>query len=215
MKLSNDSSQKKKRKPDTIKENLAKSSTLYSDTPISLRVEIRKPIEALAAYYLSLWFQPWQTDVLVRSIAYRAYSNCYQGKWEQVQQILELELHDPESFEKWYCKHNPSEFFGNILPMAEIIEKRVRYKDLRIPDQKTIRKPIRRRGYKDKGSRRLSHEHHGIPPISEERLDRRQKVSHPLLKETEEVLKLNPDRGCVAWNIRTEGGENNGQSYQD
>lgn len=177
--------QVKEKSPESPRENLAKTSTLYSDTPVSLRLQITKPIEGIAAYYLSLYFKEWNTDVLVRSIAYRAYSNNYQGKWKLVQEILELPIHTPQEMEEWYKDYNPSEFYGNVLPLSEELEKRVVYKDPRRGNFSKVRRGIRRRGYKDKGSRRLPHEMHGDPPLPIQREDRRLLVSHPLVGKLE------------------------------
>lgn len=210
--------------PQSQKACLAETSTLYSDTPVSLRLEIRKPIEAIAAYYLSLYFAPWQTDVLVRSIAHRAYANCYQGKWQLVQEILELEVSRPEELEDWYLAHNPFEFYGCVLPETIIVERRVRYRDSRKSINSPVRKPQRRRGYNDKGSRRLPHEDHGDPPIREEREDRRLQIAHPLIresgrKEKPEVEELPPAASCQerseATNVSTETERNCPESTPD
>lgn len=210
MKLSTQTTQVRKLSPESQKACLAETSTLYSDTPVNLRLEIRKPIEAIAAYYLSLYFAPWQTDVLVRSIAHRAYANCYQGKWELVQKILELELSRPEELEDWYKSYNPFEFYGCVLPESIIVEKRVRYKDSRKPNNSPVRRPQRRRGYNDKGSRRLPHEDHGDAPTREEREDRRLQVAHPLIREQEEeekpeVEELPQATSCIERSEATNG----------
>lgn len=187
MELSN-FSPKLKRAPELIKENLAQTSTRYSDNPVSLRLNVTKPYEALAAYYLSLYFRFWQTDTLVRSLAHRAYANNYQGKWELVQEVLELELSQPEELEAWFIKVGlANEFFGVILPDAEKIERRVNYRDMSRPSNHYVRRTQRIRGYRDKGSCRLPHEHHGIPPTPEEREDRRPLVHHPLVQQRKVV----------------------------
>lgn len=177
--------------PDLIKDFLAKTSTLHSDPVMSLRLNISRPTEAMAAYYFSLYFPIWNTEVLTRSIAHRAWCNSYQGKWKLVQEMIESSNQKPEELEHWFIdKGLGNEFFGNILPEAMYIELRMKYKTPQSHENKTRVKPINRREYKDKGFRRQSHEYHGDPPLKAEREDRRHLTFHPLVGKEKENRKL-------------------------
>jgi hypothetical protein len=60
--------------------------------------------------------------------------------------------------------------------------RRIIEKDLTKPSKHKVRRTQRKRGYTDKGSRRLPHEYHGEPNTSKEREDLRSQINHPILK---------------------------------
>ena len=170
---------------DSKENNLAEPSSAQSDPPlISLRAQFTKPWEALKLIYLSIPYKAWETEVLIRTIAYRAYSNNYNGQWRIVQELLEAELQSTEQFLEIFLKYkSKEEYYGNLLHNIKKYEKYFLLKVTQGTDNRPVKRPQRKRGYADKGSRRLPHEYHGDPPISREREDRRKKVYHPLLRE--------------------------------
>jgi hypothetical protein len=50
--------------------------------------------------------------------------------------------------------------------------------------QGRVRRPVRHRGYRDKGTLRPPHQSVVDPPEKEEKTDRRQNVGHPLLQNS-------------------------------
>jgi hypothetical protein len=114
------SCQSRKTSPVELKSKLAENSTLYSKNElVSLRTNCSRPQEAIALYYVSLYYQVWQTDVLVRKLAQMAYANNYQGRWRRVQEILELRITQPEELEEYYNQTgHANDFYGNVLPLA-------------------------------------------------------------------------------------------------
>lgn len=182
---SSQSHSRRKIRPVELKSKLAEHSTLYSKNELmELRTNCSKAREAIALYYVSLYYQVWQTDVLVRKLAQMAYANNYQGRWNRVQEILELEINRPEELEEYYIQTgHANDFYGNVLPLAVKILYRIKYIDTSKGPRSRVRYPQRVRGYKDKGSCRLPHEYHGedLPGKERKRDDRRQYVHHPLV----------------------------------
>lgn len=177
----------------TLYEALAETSTLQSATNNSVRCNFSKASEAWALMILCVAFSPWNTDTIIRSIGQRAYQAKYEGEWERIQQVLESydfndkteNLLDRLTF---FCREvltkvlSPEEVFGNYIPLAyRMLKVLIRFKR---PEQtgKVIR-PQFRRGYRDKGSRRLPHERLPEGPFNylEPRIDRRGKILHPFI----------------------------------
>lgn len=144
--------------------------------------------------YLSLHFKEWETDHLVRTIAQKAYQYSYEGEWWTVQRFLEEQFSTPQQFEENWTRISgkpTEEFYGNLVPFSARLEKRIDYRDTTKTFPRKVRKPQRKRGYADKGSRRLPHERHGDPPVREKE-DRRNLIEfNPLLKNL-------TSEGCLA-----------------
>lgn len=170
--------------PYLKKRSQAENPSAQSDIPLlDIRYNLRTSWEALCLLYLSLHFNYWETETIVRSISQRAYQFSYEGEWTTVQQFLEAQLHTPQQFESfWKDSGRPTEeFYGNLVPFAAKLEKRLNYRDTTLQRTGKVRRPQRKRGYADKGSRRLPHERHGDPPVRE-KVDRRKLILfHPLL----------------------------------
>jgi Skp family chaperone for outer membrane proteins len=142
----------------------------------------------------------WETEKIYKTLQQKAFQANYQGKWELVQEILEQEQPNlQEIYEKWQTRGGTFRSFQNLF--GEVHLKRDIYVSV-VNDNRRVKYPQRKRGYDDKGSRRLPHEDHGIPGAPEtahkDRIDRRDKVRHPLLpgweekpgqKELEELLR--------------------------
>lgn len=176
---------KEKFDPKVLREKIAELPSLYSETIVQVTLNVRSAREALILIYLSTYFPYWSTDKLIDSIRQKCFYQNYEGKWEIVQEFLELDLQTPEQFEKEYISRKGAfDFFGNFLRESYRLSLILKIRDLSKPSKHKVKKPVYRRGYKDKGSLRLPHENHGDRPISSiERVDRRQKVMHPLLRE--------------------------------
>lgn len=168
---------------------MAKSPTLYPDPEIeetkerktipSLRANVQKSSEALSCIIIAslLADEPWKTDTLIRTCALRAFNNRYSGNWKVVQELLETTISGPAELVRELSKYfSPEDIFGNLIPNAIRFFNFIQIKNLSDPSTGKVRKPQFRRGYKDKGSRRLAHERHGIPNYQDIKTDRRHKV---------------------------------------
>jgi len=125
----------------------------------------------------------WLTEEITRQISQKAYQCDYQGEWEAVQFLLEQSISTPEEFYwKFIEVKSPEEFFGNLVPRAKRLSLGMKcFK--RKPSRKPVNYPQRKRGYRDKGTYRPPHEFHGDPPEKDQKLDRRGRVYHPLIRE--------------------------------
>lgn len=166
---------------------MAEFPSWQSDTSqlIEYRYNLRTSWEALCLLRFLSDKPPWTTEHLYRTIAQRAYNVNYQGRWGEVQRLLEAPIHNPQDFDFYFLQtHDPQELYGNLLRDLARIEKLIDQRRTDRPDRRPVRRRIRRRGYQDKGTRRLPHEFHGDPPVGPEREDRRKLISHPLAFKT-------------------------------
>lgn len=177
--------------PGIRADRLAETSTLQPESVDELSYNLRTAQEAIILLFLCSWYYPWRTEKIHRMISNRCYHEKYQGEWSEVQRLLEAPIDNPQDFYDFYIKkHSPEEFYGNILRRAQGIEKLWKIKkaerDLFYREKKP--KKVNTRDYKDKGSRRPSHEYHGIPNYPDEiESDRRSLLYHPLLREAWEA----------------------------
>lgn len=127
----------------------------------------------------------WITDDITRKIAQKAYSSNYEGEWEIVQQMLELDPKTPRQFyEQFLQDRSPEEFFGNLKRRARRLIRIIKFKK-RDPHG-PVRVPQRKRGYNDKGTYVPPHRPRVEPPEKVTRVDRRKKVGHVLLFDPDE-----------------------------
>lgn len=176
--------------------NQAEIPSEYPDLPrvVSLRCSVTKASQALGVlfYLVNQQVPPWESDVIYRSLGLQAYRCNYNGEWRTVQELLEAEQQTPEEYKQIFLKtHSPEDLYGNYLQKDKMryFGRLIFAKNLESPDDRPVKRTIRKRGYSDKGSRRLPHEHHGDPPIRPQREDRRNRINHPLLREGFEKLK--------------------------
>jgi len=171
--------------PEKLRKKIAELPSLYSDMERTFTISsnILTAKQALSLVYITLYFQYWETDLLTKAIAQKAYSQNYNGEWKKVQEFLETQFKTPEDFEKKYISdYGPHDFFGNFLPKAARYIVMIKVQDVNKVKKKKVVYAQYHRGYKDKGSLRLPSDFHGIRPYKEKE-DRRQNVSHPLLSE--------------------------------
>lgn len=169
-----------------IDEWIAECQSLHPDLHLDINLNLSAWDSLVLLYILShISSTYWITDNLIRKISQRAYQFNYEGEWKTVQDFLETELQNPKMFyDKFVEMRDPCEFYGNL--------KRRAYRILRIIRKKKREKsgkviyPQRKRGYKDKGTLRPFHRPAIIPPYSEDKVDRRLRVFHPLITESEE-----------------------------
>lgn len=143
----------------------------YSNPPLSSiwTKEVRNSRTAIACL-LALPFVTKSrsgalTYAIKEHISKMAYNNRYEGKWNVVQEILELNIPNAiNPIVEVICKyHSTNEIFGNIVPLVGTMVRSFYFKKNYISvidDNRPVRRPQRRRGYNDKGSLRLPHEHH-------------------------------------------------------
>lgn len=133
--------------------------------------------EALQCLFLASFLFPWQSWELVERIAQQAYLQEYNGRWEQVQEVLE-QVSTFENLELMVqlC-FSEDDFFGNFLGNCEKMLRREKksFKSLE-RDRHRPRRLIRRRGPQDKGSIRPSTLKGSFPPDPNPGIDRRRKV---------------------------------------
>jgi hypothetical protein len=115
-------------------------------------------------------------EKLLERIYHQARIHNFQGEWELVGEVLQQDLFT-QGVNGILCRLvknlSKEDFFGNFLPGTyRCIEVGLFVKNnwttpvafLSKRDRcKGIKRKIRRRGYNDKGSRKPSHEYHGIP----------------------------------------------------
>jgi len=151
----------------------------------SLRIpRITTSWDALAILYLCSHLESayWLTDEIHRLLANKAYAANYEGEWAVVQELLETYTKTPKEFYAEFLRfHSPEEFFGNLVRTANRLKHGIGSK-ARDPHG-LVRKPQRHRGYRDKGTLRPAHRPAVIPPVDDERVDRRLKLGHPLVRE--------------------------------
>lgn len=183
MKLSNDPNPKDVRLEED--DWIAECRSLQPDRSIQFSC-IGSSWDALCLIYLLSHVAdlPWFTDDITRRIAQKAYASNYEGGWETVQEVLELNPQTPEQFYEWFLlSRSPEEFFGNLRKRARRLLKLLRFKK-RDPHG-PVRKVNRPRGYRDKGTLRPPHRPPVVPPGEGPKSDRRHLVGHPLLYDKE------------------------------
>jgi hypothetical protein len=115
-------------------------------------------------------------------VAEEAYRNNYQGKWKQVQELLELENMNFNSYFNWFLENfSKEDIYGNIVPLINRIIKTIKVTNRKFRKPR-VRYPEYRRGYRDKGTLRFPHEIHSDWTFSGEnpyREDRRNSISSP------------------------------------
>jgi hypothetical protein len=154
---------------------------------LEIRYNVRTAWESLCLLYLSLHLNYWETEVVVRTISQRAYQHSYEGEWQVVQRFLEEQLDTPQQYEERWKELSGrplEEFYGNLVPYAAKMEKRLDYRDTSKAATGKVRRPQRKRGYADKGSCRLPHEKHGSPPVKEKEDRRNLIMINPLLRNS-------------------------------
>lgn len=87
----------------------------------------------------------------------------FQGDWKIVGEILQT-TDSTEVYSTWniiFKKFNEHDWFGNFVPRLiralKALRIRTKYQSV-VDDTRPVRKPMRRRGYNDKGSKRSSHQ---------------------------------------------------------
>lgn len=143
--------------------------------------------DALCILYLVSHLEShyWMTDDIHRRIGQQAYAGNYEGEWKTVQEILEQYCQTPKEFFDIFLKfHSPEEFFGNLVPRARRLTRGIDNKK-RDPHG-PVRRTLRHRGFRDKGTLRPSHQRPVVCSLTDNRLDRRKKIKHPLIYEEEE-----------------------------
>jgi hypothetical protein len=180
-----ESSHRRKRKRISSIEELAECLSRYSNRPsiCELKFNVTNAWTSLAVLLICSFFEYWETEKVYRHIAQLAYSRNYEGRWKEVQEILETRLQGPKEYlEKFLEQHSSEEFYGNLLPFAGNLAQMDFLRDLEHPRQRKLKVNARHRGYRDKGTYRFSHERHGDPvPRAEHQQDRRSLVAHPLI----------------------------------
>lgn len=145
----------------------------------------RTAFENMAVFILSLGYEKWETERVVRTIARNCYKNNYQGRWQTLQAMLERIDSVRDLYDYLVENNGFHEFFGNLLPLAarfKITAKMLPEVSPGVEKRYVKKKRFVGRGYDDKGSLRPLHK----PVVRGERrdcIDRRNEVKHPMLKE--------------------------------
>lgn len=160
---------------------IAESQSRHSATSNqSWLPQFRGAREAEIVLFLSLYIPDWESWEVIARIRDQAYHQRYEGRWNQVQLLLEQESSLP-SFEEWWNEiESPDSFFGNFLRNCEKFLKRERfvYRDIE-RDRRRPKRKIRRRGYLDKGSLLPAHKRgRNLPDPNGAGRDDREKVKY-------------------------------------
>lgn len=143
------------------------------------------------------------------SFAESAYNFRYEGRWNIVQNLLEVPDTINHKIAALLQQMHPREIFGNLLPRSKRMFARVRVKfhQNAITDTRPVKKKVFRRGYDDKGHLRPKHLARpvGLPQITPEptKQDRRNKV---IYFDKPALSFINKSRTGLFPNISTEGG---------
>lgn len=137
-----------------LKFSPSEAKALYPDTSReeSFLIGGLKNLSAREAMGLILVF-PRNSSLyllILLEIAEKAYQSQYQGLWIKTQKLCELRSLDLQLYFLFETGFTENEIFGNLLKIGNQRLKRVR---IFTPTGPVVY-PIRRRGYKDKGSRR-------------------------------------------------------------
>lgn len=104
----------------------------------------------------------------------------YEGDWKLVGEILSksTSLFVKGSWDVVLETMNPNDFFGNLVPLMRNALRALKWRNMYTDvtkDKRPYRRPRRKRGYDDKGSRRLPHQ--WLPRIY---LEKKKKVEFPV-----------------------------------
>lgn len=165
---------------ETVIEFSARTS-LCTDIPKEFWTKISvQDTEMILATLLSLDMITPQTDnyCLVESlrthIGKMAQNYRYEGRWSDIKDYLQnvKPFHFRDGLYFIISKIGTHAFYGNFIKkMVKAIENiklRKMYQDV-VTDRRPVKKSQRKRGYNDKGSRRLPHEFHGSRPLKPEK----------------------------------------------
>lgn len=149
-------------------DNVAVPKSLLPDPGLDGNLEIylslpktfkRSPEDLFAAWLVAvsqdaLWKEELRLQILNICKKYK-----YEGKWMELFHYTRLDRLDLILYLSLESYRSKEEFYGNVQKRVQQITKRnlIRFELKRKPKPK---KPQFRRGYNDKGSRRLSHEIH-------------------------------------------------------
>jgi hypothetical protein len=141
--------------------------------------------------YLSLYYPVWENQRITKQLTQLCFIFQYSGKWNFLQKLLE-EASTPEEFERIYIdEYGARDFFGNFLGKTErrfLIRRFDKHTD-QGKERRYITKKVYRRGYDDKGTLRPTHKPKLPGGEKIEKIDKRDKVQHPLVGE-----KIRPGR---------------------
>lgn len=169
-----------------VMKGIAACHSLYPDTNnrvLRITFNLRGAYQCLQLLYISTYFPYWETDSLISSISEKAFRQNYNGRWQTVQDFLETELQTPKQFEeKYVLLRGPFDFFGPFLEGVSREIFLVKMTDMTVTYKGPVVYPIYRRGYKDKGTLRPLHKSFRNLPGEDIRVDRRNRITHPLLQ---------------------------------
>lgn len=139
----------------------SETMSLYSDIPERYLGQdlggIRKNLkarEALSLVLLISEINPSYENLIRIEISEICYLKQYQGLWLKVQRLCELKELDHKVYFLLEKGFSPNEIFGNMIKPGVERLKKIKFFN---PNRGIITYPIRKRGYKDHGSRRESH----------------------------------------------------------
>jgi hypothetical protein len=139
---------------------------------------IKKPDTCLAVILACSYIRPGYScaelfERLLDQIYHNARCHNFEGRWSRVGEVLQQDLFSKGIYGILSIviqEMSLEDLFGNFLPKVySVVEHGIivrNYANIfrdnlsRRERLKGVRRKIRRRGYNDKGSRRLSHEHH-------------------------------------------------------
>lgn len=170
-----------------VQTRIAEFQSRHPDTTLTFDFpHFTTPLECLGLLGAILYFTKeriWESEKAIRYVAGACYKNQYQGKWEQVQEVLE-NVTDFSDYSSYLLANllNEEDYYGNLEPLIFRIGLLLEPK-AEGEQYGKVRKPVRRRGYRDKGTLRPDWQKRTVALLKDERDDRRNKVKHPLIFE--------------------------------
>lgn len=127
------------------------------DPSVEVQVVLPKSHRGLRALGIACWFLPnWLKWEIILQLSQKPYSLDFANRGLEIS--LELRcLAESQEIMLLYCScfYNPRELFGTFL--QEDLLSALREIRVKVVQQGSVRRPIRRKGYKDKGSWRMPH----------------------------------------------------------
>lgn len=105
------------------------------------------------------WNQGYWRDLALEKLYKKAKAHNFQGHWNTLREYLEgIQMTEEKAF-YFLCKHfSTRDIFGNLIPQALRLSRAIRIKESSV--LRPYKRPLRKRGYDDKGTLLLPHQIH-------------------------------------------------------
>lgn len=144
---------------DPLTRRIAENTSRYSSNPSKIKVSVHSAQEAIACILALVCITPERggfiRENLLRELHRMAENYNYEGKWEIVRILSELQTLTPyvvmSVISEYFSKED---FYGNLSKLSLELIKRMEVVDYYKYHEHKVKYPKRKRGYHDKGSLR-------------------------------------------------------------